>query len=143
MHVKESVDGARAVRSTPSAALKARDEMTCQVRDILNRVGDKWTLAVVNELGHGRRRFNELKRTVPGISQRMLTVTLRVLERDGLVSRSVHPVVPPRVDYELTPLGRTLLERVWGLIDWVLEHHDDIDEARGRYDTQQETPSGL
>ncbi|RVX39728.1 HxlR family transcriptional regulator [Nonomuraea polychroma] len=142
MHVKGSLDGAGAVQSTPSAALQARDELTCQVRDILNRVGDKWSLSVVNELGHGSRRFNELKRAVPGISQRMLTVTLRVLERDGLVSRSVYPEVPPRVEYTLTPLGSTLLERVWGLIDWVLEHHDDIDEARGRHDAGRAPASG-
>ncbi|MEV0582537.1 helix-turn-helix domain-containing protein [Nonomuraea sp. NPDC050310] len=124
-------------KALPSAVLKARDEMTCQVRDILNRVGDKWTLSVVNELGQGARRFTALKHAVPGISQRMLTVTLRVLERDGLVSRRVYPVVPPRVDYQLTPLGRTLLEQVWGLIDWVQAHHGDIEEARGRYDERQ------
>ncbi|SEG95703.1 DNA-binding transcriptional regulator, HxlR family [Nonomuraea solani] len=115
--------------------LKARDTMTCQIRDVLDRVGDKWTLAVVNELGGGPRRFTELKRGVPGISQRMLTVALRVLERDGLVGRTVHPVVPPRVDYELTALGRALLERVWGLIDWTVENHHEIEKARGRYDS--------
>ncbi|MEV1167860.1 helix-turn-helix domain-containing protein [Nonomuraea sp. NPDC049784] len=89
--------------------------------------------------GHrwGPRRFNELRRTVPGISQRMLTATLRVLEHDGLVTRSVYAEVPPRVDYELTPLGRTLLERVWGLIDWAVERHDDIEGARGRYDVRR------
>ncbi|WP_310714686.1 helix-turn-helix domain-containing protein [Nonomuraea sp. 3-1Str] len=128
--------------SGASSVLKARDETTCQVRDVLNRVGDKWTLAVVNELGAGPRRFNELRRTVPGISQRMLTATLRVLERDGLVTRSVYAEVPPRVDYELTPLGRTLLERVWGLIDWAVEHHDDIEGARGRYDARR-APDGF
>ncbi|MFG1694432.1 winged helix-turn-helix transcriptional regulator [Nonomuraea sp. NPDC049309] len=116
--------------------LKARDELTCQVRDVLNRVGDKWTLAVVNELGAGPRRFNEVRRGVPGISQRMLTRTLRVLERDGLVVRSIYAEVPPRVEYELTPLGRTLLERVSGLIDWAVEHHEDVESARGRYDTR-------
>ncbi|GAA3159386.1 winged helix-turn-helix transcriptional regulator [Nonomuraea roseoviolacea] len=124
-----------------SSVLQARDETTCQVRDVLNRVGDKWTLSVVNELGAGPRRFNELRRTVPGISQRMLTATLRVLERDGLVTRSVYAEVPPRVDYELTPLGRTLLERVWGLIDWVIEHHEDIEGARSRYDARR-APDG-
>ncbi|MGP3936266.1 winged helix-turn-helix transcriptional regulator [Nonomuraea sp. KM88] len=132
MHVDRPASGA-------SSVLKARDEMTCQVRDVLNRVGDKWTLSVVNELGARPRRFNELRRTVPGISQRMLTTTLRVLERDGLVTRSVYAEVPPRVDYELTPLGRTLLERVWGLIDWAVEHHDDIEGARGRYDARRAT----
>ncbi|MEU6729823.1 helix-turn-helix domain-containing protein [Nonomuraea wenchangensis] len=119
-----------------SSVLKARDELTCQVRDVLNRVGDKWTLGVVNELGAGPRRFNELRRAMPGISQRMLTSTLRGLERDGLVTRSVYAEVPPRVDYELTALGRTLLERVWPLIDWAVEHHDDLEDARGRYDAR-------
>ncbi|MFC5160391.1 winged helix-turn-helix transcriptional regulator [Nonomuraea angiospora] len=71
------------------------------------------------------------------MSQRMLTATLRLLERDGLVTRSVYAEVPPRVDYELTPLGRTLLERVWGLVDWAVEHHDDIEGARGRYDARR------
>ncbi|MEW9553354.1 winged helix-turn-helix transcriptional regulator [Nonomuraea sp. NPDC050783] len=121
-----------------SAALRARDELTCQVRDVLDRVGEKWTLAVVNELGQGTRRFTELRRAVPGISQRMLTATLRTLERDGLVARTVHPVVPPHVEYELTPLGGTLLERVWGLVDWALEHHGAIEDARDRYDHPRE-----
>ncbi len=124
-----------------SSVLKARDETTCQVRDVLNRVGDKWTLGVVNELGAGPRRFNELRRAVPGISQRMLTATLRALERDGLVTRSVYAEVPPRVDYELTALGRTLLERVWPLIDWAVEHHDDLEDARGRYDARRASDS--
>ncbi|MCG5216397.1 winged helix-turn-helix transcriptional regulator [Streptosporangium sp. KLBMP 9127] len=125
-------------RPASPAVLRERDPMTCQVRDILSRIGDKWSMAVINELGCGVQRFTEIKRAVPGISQRMLTVTLRALERDGLVSRRVYPVVPPRVDYELTPLGRTLRDQVWGLIDWVVEHHDDIDGARRRYDTHQE-----
>lgn len=119
-----------------NSVLKARDELTCQVRDVLNRVGDTWTLSVVNELGAGPRRFNEVRRAVPGISQRMLTRTLRVLERDGLVVRSIYAEVPPRVEYELTPLGRTLLERVSGLIDWAVEHHEDVESARGRYDAR-------
>ncbi len=82
------------------------------VRDVLSRVGDKWSVLVVTLLCGGPRRFNELRRTIEGISQRMLTLTLRGLERDGLVTRTVYPTVPPRVDYELTTMGRTLLEPV-------------------------------
>jgi DNA-binding HxlR family transcriptional regulator len=88
----------------------------CRVRGILERVGDKWSLFVISCLGDGPRRFTALKRSVDGISQRMLTVTLRGLERDGIVSRTMYPVMPPRVDYELTPLGRTLLDAVGALM---------------------------
>jgi DNA-binding HxlR family transcriptional regulator len=120
----------------PMRVLKGRDDTTCRVRDVLDRVGSKWSLTVISELGPGRRRFTEIKNAVPGISQRMLTETLRVLERDGLISRTVHPVVPPRVDYEPTALGRTLLDTVRTLLDWALTHIDDIDEARDAYDTR-------
>ena len=114
-----------------------RDELTCRVRDVLDRVGDKWTLSVVYELRDGVRRFTDLKRAIDGISQRMLTVTLRNLERDGLVDRTVHAVVPPRVDYELTPMGQTLLKTAWELIDWAALHAEEIDGARKRYDVAQ------
>jgi DNA-binding HxlR family transcriptional regulator len=116
--------------------LNVHDEMTCQVRDVLDRVGDKWTLNVVYQLRDGRRRFTDLKRSIDGISQRMLTVTLRNLERDGLVERTVHAVVPPRVDYELTDLGQTLLKTAWELIDWATDHAEQIDQARRRYDAR-------
>ncbi|WP_235486262.1 helix-turn-helix domain-containing protein, partial [Frankia sp. AvcI1] len=95
-------NGGGPVDTRAATVLAIRDDATCRVREILDRVGDKWTLAVVSELGRGSHRFTELRRAVPGISQRMLTSTLRGLERDGLVRRTVHPVVPPRVDYELT-----------------------------------------
>src|SRR5919204_3528552 len=88
----------------------------CQARDVLSRIGDKWSMYVIVELGEQTRRFNDLKRDIEGISQRMLTVTLRALERDGIVSRTVHPVVPPRVEYRLTPMGRTLLDTVGTLV---------------------------
>ena len=102
--------------------------------EVLARVGDKWTVLVVSTLGDGPRRFNELRRALGSISQRMLTLTLRGLERDGLVTRTVFPTVPPRVDYELTDLGRSLLEPVKGLGAWALTHRPHIQEARKRFD---------
>ena len=90
------------------------------ISTLLARIGDKWTVLVVNELGDGSKRFNELRRQIPSVSQRMLTLTLRNLERDGLVSRTVTPTIPPRVDYELTELGRSLLKPVNALADWAL-----------------------
>lgn len=104
-------------------------------REVLNRVGDKWSVYVIKLLGDGPKRFSELKRTIDGISQRMLTLTLRGLERDGLVKRTVFPTVPPRVDYELTPLGATLLEPVSALAVWAQEHRYEIQKARERFDT--------
>ena len=109
-------------------------ESGLRVRQILDRISDKWSLVVIHQLGPSSRRFTELKRGIDGISQRMLTATLRGLERDGLVRRTVHPVVPPRVDYELTPLGRSLHGTVATLIKWVYANADDIDAARERYD---------
>jgi DNA-binding HxlR family transcriptional regulator len=106
----------------------------CELRDLLDRLADKWSLLVVELLGQGTRRFSELRREIDGVSQRMLTLTLRALERDGLVRRTVYPVVPPRVDYELTPLGSTLLDAVQGLVSWTREHRDHIAAARVAYD---------
>jgi DNA-binding HxlR family transcriptional regulator len=118
--------------STPSTLHVPED---CRaVSEVLARVGDKWTVLVVSTLGDGPRRFNELRRALGSISQRMLTLTLRGLERDGLVTRTVFPTVPPRVDYELTDLGRSLLEPVKGLGAWALTHRPDIQEARKRFD---------
>ena len=98
----------------------------CQTRGTLDLIGDKWSLLVVGLLGQGRRRFSELKREIEDISQRMLTLTLRHLEREGLVERTVFPVVPPRVDYELTDMGHTLLETVQSLIDWAIANNERI-----------------
>ncbi len=103
-------------------------------REVLNRVGDKWSVLVVGLLGEGQKRFSELKRAIDGISQRMLTLTLRGLERDGLVTRTVYPTVPPRVDYALTPLGVTLLEPVSALAAWSQAHREEIQTARARFD---------
>ena len=104
------------------------------VREVLKLVGDKWSVLVVAILGKGPLRFSELKRTIEGISQRMLTLTLRGLERDGLLTRTVTPTIPPRVDYELTNLGRTLLEPVRALATWAERHRPTIQAARDRFD---------
>jgi DNA-binding HxlR family transcriptional regulator len=104
------------------------------VREVLNRVGDKWSVFIVGLLEDGPKRFSELRRTIEGISQRMLTLTLRGLERDGLVTRTLFPTIPPRVDYALTPLGKTLLEPVTALANWSAKHRFDIQAARDRFD---------
>jgi DNA-binding HxlR family transcriptional regulator len=104
------------------------------VSDVLARVGDKWSVLVVTRLGQGSRRFNELRRAIGGISQRMLTLTLRGLERDGLVTRTVFPTVPPRVDYDLTPLGRDLLTPVSALGEWAVRNQTKIARAREQFD---------
>lgn len=109
----------------------------CLVRGVLDRVGDKWSVHVIHLLGSGTRRFSDLRRSIDGISQRMLTVTLRGLERDGLVTRTVYPVVPPRVDYALTPLGETLLVTICDLVRWAEAHTTDVDAARARYDGRE------
>jgi len=108
------------------------------VSEVLSRVGDKWTILVVGELGNGPRRFNEIRRALGSISQRMLTLTLRGLERDGLVTRTVFPTVPPRVDYELTKLGLSLLEPVSGIGLWARQNRAAIQEARVRFDAVAE-----
>jgi DNA-binding HxlR family transcriptional regulator len=108
----------------------------CKARQILDRVGDKWSIAVIHQLGARTKRFTELRNGIDGISQRMLTATLRALERDGLVRRTVHPVVPPRVDYELTPMGETLLGTICQLLSWAIDHSDEIDQAREAYDAR-------
>jgi DNA-binding HxlR family transcriptional regulator len=104
------------------------------VSEVLARVGDKWTVLVVSTLGAGPKRFNELRKALGSISQRMLTLTLRGLERDGLVTRTVFPTIPPRVDYELTKLGRSLLEPVSELGLWARKHRAAIEDARARFD---------
>lgn len=105
------------------------------VREVLNRVGDKWSVLVVALLRDGPKRFSEIRRAIEGVSQRMLTLTLRGLERDGLLTRTVEPSIPPRVDYELTKLGRTLLKPILALAVWAQEHGGDIQGARQRYDS--------
>ncbi|MCE7795166.1 helix-turn-helix transcriptional regulator [Sphingobium sufflavum] len=106
------------------------------VSEVLSRVGDKWSILIVMILASGPRRFNELKRLVDGISQRMLTLTLRNLERDGLVQRTVTPSIPPRVDYALTPLGHSLRVPVSALGEWVMANITTIKDARERFDEE-------
>jgi len=109
----------------------------CHAREMLARVGDKWSVYVIHVLGDaGTLRFNELRGRVEGISQRMLTVTLRGMERDGLVTRKVYPEVPPRVEYALTRLGRTLRQLVRGLVEWSSAHLTEVDSARAAYDAR-------
>ena len=108
------------------------------VSSILSRIGDKWSVLVIMLLANGPRRFNEIKRMVGGISQRMLTLTLRGLERDGLVTRTVFPTIPPRVDYELTELGRSLRGPVENLGSWAFENLPQIQTAREKFDSTRE-----
>ena len=108
------------------------------ISGLLQRIGDKWTVLVVTTLWGGSKRFNELRREIPTVSQRMLTLTLRNLERDGLVSRTVTPTIPPRVDYELTKLGRSLHDPLHALERWALDHVTDIHEAQARFDGERD-----
>jgi DNA-binding HxlR family transcriptional regulator len=108
----------------------------CRAREVLDLVADKWSLAVVDTLGAGPMRFSELKRAIGGISQRMLTVTLRGLERDGILTRTVYAVMPPNVTYELTDMGRTLLDATDPLVRWSLQNIPAIDEARAEFDSR-------
>lgn len=108
------------------------------VAPVLNRVGDKWSMLIVMILSNGSRRFSELKREIDGISQRMLTLSLRGLERDGLVTRTVTPSIPPRVDYELTELGISLRQPVKALGDWAIEHIGCIRAAQQRFDAARD-----
>src|SRR5258706_4633057 len=108
------------------------------VSEILARVGDKWTVLVVGVLGDGPKRFSEIRRALGSISQRMLTLTLRGLERDGLVTRTVFPTMQPRVDYELTRLGRGLSQPVEALGRWAMDHQAEIEAARARFDRRNE-----
>src|SRR5579875_1289011 len=131
-----STDGTSvAGASAPRAPLSS-----CRAREVLRRVGDKWSVYVIDRLGQGSQRFSELRRGIDGITARMLTVTLRGLERDGLVSRTVHAAVPPRVDYQLTPLGETLLSTIGQLVSWADAHIGEIESARADYDARSCPP---
>ena len=106
------------------------------VREVLDRVGDKWSVLVIGALRGQRLRFTELLHAIPGISQRMLTLTVRQLERDGLLTRTVHAEVPPRVEYELTDRGRGFVELALALAEWAIEHREGIEASRAEYDAR-------
>lgn len=112
------------------------DEPYCGIREVLDRIGDKWSVLVVVELAVGVRRFRQLQRAVPGISQRMLTLTLRRLERDGLLARTAFATVPPQVEYELTETGRSLHVQVRALADWAATHRQAVADSRRRWDAE-------
>jgi DNA-binding HxlR family transcriptional regulator len=121
----------------PAAVCGHKDPVA--VRELLTKIGDKWSIFLILSLAKllgGRARFSELERTIPGISQRMLTLTLRNLERDGLVSRQVFPEVPPRVEYGITSLGRSLLRPMQSLVDWVATNWEQVKKARSRFDAE-------
>jgi DNA-binding HxlR family transcriptional regulator len=123
--------------NVPALPPSPHDGESCRaVGSVLSRVGDKWSVFVIMMLIDGPQRFNELKRKINGISQRMLTLTLRGLERDGLVTRTVFPTIPPRVDYELTELGHGLAKPVKALGQWVFEHQPEIQGARSKFDSK-------
>ncbi|MCI3931707.1 winged helix-turn-helix transcriptional regulator [Streptomyces sp. AN091965] len=147
----EAPAAAQGSEEAPAAALKAlvgepviacetpQDE--CGVRDVLDRLGDKWSVYVVVELAGGVLRFKELQRRIHGgISQRMLTLTVRRLERDGLVKRTVHPTIPPQVEYELTEMGHSMTHLIKSLADWSIAHRPAIAAAREAYDGAQKAP---
>ena len=114
-----------------------QESANCPMRELLNRIGDTWTLLIVLNLGAGKQRFSELRRRVNGISQRMLTQTLRHLERDGMLTRTVYPTNPPSVEYELTELGFSMLDAVRALIEWTAANQTEIATSRKIYDQKQ------
>jgi DNA-binding HxlR family transcriptional regulator len=122
------------------AEIKDRDPGNCAaVNGILSRIGDKWTVLIVITLSKGPMRFNQIKRAVGDISQRMLTLTLRNLERDGFATRTVYPTAPPRVDYQLTELGKTLIAPLHTIGRWAIEHRQEVADARANFDHDKST----
>ncbi|WP_255546703.1 helix-turn-helix domain-containing protein [Glaciihabitans sp. dw_435] len=128
----------RLSESMPTMAELCTSQDPSMFRSLLSRIGDKWTLLVIGVLGDERKRFTELAEIIPGISRRMLTVTVRALERDGLVSRTVYAEVPPRVEYEVTPLGRSLQAVALTVGDWVSENQHTIAHNRRQFDAPRE-----
>lgn len=122
------------IRVTPQVV----NAEACPIREVLDRVVGKWSVPILIAVGHGPIRFTELERGIEGISRRMLTLTLRNLERDGLVRRTVHPTVPPKVEYELTPVARELHTTLQSLTNWADSHRVYVAESRARYDEDQE-----
>jgi DNA-binding HxlR family transcriptional regulator len=127
---------------TIGSCVEVSETSACELRDLLDRLSDKWSLLVVELLGDGPRRFSELRRQIDGISQRMLTLSLRQLERDGLVHRTVYPTVPPKVEYSLTPSGDTLLGALVPLVEWTRVNRQSIVDARAAYDGRPAASTG-
>jgi DNA-binding HxlR family transcriptional regulator len=126
---------AKPALKTARAAPKLRNEFGhCPIRNVLDRIGDKWSLLIVHTLAEKPYRFGELRRAISDISQRMLTQTLRDLQRDGLIERRVFATVPPSVEYRLTTMGKSLLKPMQELVDWAEKFQDRIDTARGQFD---------
>ncbi|MCC6831161.1 MAG: helix-turn-helix transcriptional regulator [Thermoleophilia bacterium] len=134
--MRRAEDGTSESQTHTEGTVEVTTTQACQLRNLLDRLADKWSLLVVELLGVRTHRFTELLREIDGLSQRMLTRTLRQLERDGLVTREVHPVVPPRVDYSLTPLGASLLDAVRPLVDWTRTNRDAVAAARDAFDAR-------
>jgi DNA-binding HxlR family transcriptional regulator len=131
------VTGSQAPCRTDDNAFQWDVREGCEVRQILDRIADKWSLLVISLLDRQTLRFNELRRQIDGISQRMLSVTLRNLERDGLIGRTVYPEIPPRVEYQLTDLGCTLLATIQSLVGWTEDHQAEIARARADFDSSR------
>ncbi|MFJ2155275.1 winged helix-turn-helix transcriptional regulator [Streptomyces sp. NPDC087856] len=125
-------------RGNTDVTVQVVNAHACPVREVLDRVSGKWSVQILVAAAHGPIRFTELERGIEGISRRMLTLTLRNLERDGLVTRTVHATVPPKVEYELTPVARELHETLQGLTDWAERNRVYIAESRAAYDTERE-----
>jgi DNA-binding HxlR family transcriptional regulator len=119
---------------TISGPCRSWPEESGFIREVLDRIGDKWTVLVISTLAGESLRYSDLQASIPGISQRMLTVTLKALERDGLLLRTAYPEIPPRVEYELTSLGRSLLDAVRALAGWAATHHEDVAASRLRHE---------
>ncbi len=119
---------------TISGPCQAWPRESAFIREVLDRVGDKWSVLVISTLGTESLRYSDLQASIPGVSQRMLTVTLKALERDGLLTRTAYPEVPPRVEYELTDLGRSLLDVVMSLARWAAAHYEDVAESRREHE---------
>jgi DNA-binding HxlR family transcriptional regulator len=134
-----SFDRLRHMKVTETLPLKPGDP-ECPVREILAHVGNKWPVLVITNLAGGTVRFSEIRRRIGGISQRMLTETVRSLERDGIVLRTVYPTIPPKVEYSLTPLGRSLLPLIMSLVHWSLDHRSEIRTSRSSFDIETTKP---
>ncbi|HTU74285.1 MAG TPA: helix-turn-helix domain-containing protein [Trebonia sp.] len=127
-----------AVRTVPGPCARWGDLDADFIREVLDLVGDKWSVLIIGTLAEGPVRYSDLAAAIPGISQRMLTLTLKQLQRDGLLTRVSYPEIPPRVEYSLTPLGTSLLSTVLALAEWAADHHAEVRRSQAAYD--RDTP---